>query len=313
MKAVVVGAGLAGLLAARTLADAGCDVTVLDKGRAPGGRLATRRIAGARLDHGAQFFTVREPEFAALVDAWREAGVVTEWCRGFGEGDGHARYAGVGGMTAIAKHLAAGLDVRCESLVFGLLARRAPDVGWHVQLDDGEVIDADAVVVTCPLPQTSSLLFSAGVSLPEPLGRGDYDRTLALLAVLDRPSGVPDPGGVQAWGPFQFVADHQRKGVSDVPAITAHADPAWSAAHWHEPADDVLDALTDLVRPLLGDAGIVERQLKRWRFATPQVVWPGRTWVAEGRALAVAGDAFGGPRVEGAALSGIAAARALLA
>ena len=74
----------------------------------------------------------------------------------------------------------------------------------------------------------------------------------------------------------------------------------------------ILDALVELASPFIGEATIVERQLKRWRFATPTVIWPERCWVAEGRALAVAGDAFGGPKVEGAALSGIAAARALL-
>ncbi len=216
-------------------------------------------------------------------------------------------------MTTIAKHLAAGLDVRCGSLVFGLLARRAPDRGWHVQLDDGEVVDGDAVVLTCPLPQTSSLLFSAGVSLPEVIMRGDYDRTLALLAVLDRPSAVPEPGGVQDHPPFQFVADNQRKGVSEVPAITAHADPRWSEDHWHDPTDDVLDALVALAAPFLGQATVVERQLKRWRFARPRTVWPERCWVAEGHDLVAAGDAFGGPKVEGAALSGLAAAGAVLA
>ncbi len=311
MRAIVVGAGLSGLLAARSLADAGCDVVVLDKGRSPGGRLATRRIGAARVDHGAQFFTVREPEFATLVESWIAAGVATEWCRGF-DGDGFPRYVGVGGMTTIAKHLATGLDVRCGSLVFGLMARRGEDRGWHVQLDDDTVLDADAVAVTCPLPQTSSLLFTAGVSLPEVIARGDYDRTLALLAVLDRPSAVPAPGGVQGHPPFQFVADNQAKGISEVPALTAHADPAWSDAHWHDPIDDVLDELVALAAPFLGQARIVERQLKRWRFARPRTVWPERCWVAEGRSLVAAGDAFGGPKVEGAALSGLAAARALL-
>lgn len=313
MKVAVVGAGIAGLLAARTLRDAGAEVVVLDKGRSPGGRLATRRMGGGRVDHGAQFFTVREPEFAALVDGWTDDGVVVEWCRGFdADADGFPRYAARDGMNALAKHLAQGLDVRCGALVFGLLRRRHPEPGWHVQLDDASVIDADAVVVTCPLPQTSSLLFSAGVSLPEQIGRGDYDRTLALLAVLDRPSAVPQPGGVQGHAPFQFVADNQRKGISSVPTLTLHADPEWSAAHWDRPADDILDALCELATPFLGQATVVERQLKRWRFATPKVIWPERCWVADGAALAVAGDAFGGPKVEGAALSGIAAARALL-
>ena len=67
MRVAIVGAGLAGLMAGRTLAEAGHEVVLLDKGRSPGGRLATRRIGAATLDHGAQFFTVRSEAFAARV------------------------------------------------------------------------------------------------------------------------------------------------------------------------------------------------------------------------------------------------------
>jgi predicted NAD/FAD-dependent oxidoreductase len=73
VRVVIVGAGLAGLSAARLLRDAGHDVVVLDKGRSPGGRCATRRIGNATLDHGAQFFTVRSDEFARCVDEWSAA------------------------------------------------------------------------------------------------------------------------------------------------------------------------------------------------------------------------------------------------
>ena len=119
MRVAIVGAGLAGLMAARPLADAGHEVVLLDKGRSPGGRLATRRVGAAVIDHGAQFFTVRSDAFAAHVGAWRRDGLVTEWCRGFGsEPDGYPRYAVRGGMNALAKHLARGLDVRCSKMVF---------------------------------------------------------------------------------------------------------------------------------------------------------------------------------------------------
>ena len=84
MRVVIVGAGLAGLTAAGALV-ADHDVVLLDKGRSPGGRLATRRIGGAVFDHGAQFFTVRSDEFGRRVDRWRRDGVVAEWCRGFGD------------------------------------------------------------------------------------------------------------------------------------------------------------------------------------------------------------------------------------
>ncbi len=105
MHVVVIGAGLAGLMSAQQLQESGHEVVVLDKGKSPGGRLATRRIGDATLDHGAQFFTVREREFEHHVQQWIQAGVVREWCRGFSAQDGHPRYIGAHGMNGIAKHL----------------------------------------------------------------------------------------------------------------------------------------------------------------------------------------------------------------
>ena len=100
MEVVVVGSGMAGLTTARRLVDAGHRVVVVDKGRRPGGRMATADLGGGALaDHGAQFWTVRSPELAAERDRWLAGGTVREWCRGFGTEDGHPRYAVPGGMA----------------------------------------------------------------------------------------------------------------------------------------------------------------------------------------------------------------------
>ncbi|MGD9701923.1 MAG: NAD(P)/FAD-dependent oxidoreductase [Acidimicrobiia bacterium] len=315
MRVVIVGAGLAGLMAGGALAG-DHDVMLLDKGRSPGGRLATRRIGGAVLDHGAQFFTVRADEFADHVHRWRRDGIVAEWCRGFEHpADGFPRHLVNGGMNALAKHLARGLDVRCGALVFAV--RPDSPAGWSVGLDDGTAVAADALIVTCPLPQAYSLLVTAGVSLPRPLAEQDYDRTMALLAVLDGPSAVPVPGGLQHPDDvFSFVGDNRVKGISPVDAVTFHANARWSEAHWGDDHDEAHRLLREAAVPWLDGASIVESQVKRWRFATPRAPWPDRCWVAtaaDGAAapLVLAGDAFGGAKIEGAALSGLAAAHAI--
>lgn len=313
---LVVGAGLAGLTAARRIAEhPDVDVLVLDKGRSPGGRLATRRIAGAVLDHGAQFFTVRGEELRAQVADWQARRLVEVWCHGFdGDADGHPRYAARAGMTSLAKDLARGLDVRCSQLVFAV--RPATERGWSVVVDDGTVHRADAVVLTCPLPQTFSLLFEAGVELPVELFNDDYDRTIALLTVLDGPSSVPEPGGLQAHQldgtAWSFIGDNQAKGVSPVPAVTFHASPVWSETHWGAPVEEVHATLVEAARPWLGEATVIESQVKRWRFATPRTPWPDACWVDPSGTLVLAGDAFAGPKVEGAFESGRAAGAALL-
>ena len=309
MRVVVVGAGLSGLVAARDLQAAGVAVSVVDKGRSPGGRMATRRIGAATLDHGAQFFTVRTPAFQRRVDDWVDRGLVRVWSNGFRSDDGNPRYVATAGMNSLAKDLADGLDVSCSTMAFAVRRERP----WTVVIDDGSQRGADAVIITTPLPQAFALLADAAVELDESLMRTDYDRTIALLAGLDRPPAIEAPGGLQ--GPsddVSFVADNVAKGVSTQPAITLHASAAWSEANWDVDNDRLLPLLIELASCWLGDAEIVEAHVKKWRFATPRAVWPDPCWVSSDGGIVLAGDAFDGPRVEGAHNSGLAAAHALI-
>ena len=76
-RVAVIGAGISGLMCARTLLDHGIDVTVFEKGRGVGGRMATRRTDdGLQFDHGAQYFTVRDERFERYVDSWLQDGIV---------------------------------------------------------------------------------------------------------------------------------------------------------------------------------------------------------------------------------------------
>ena len=314
MRVVIVGAGLAGLVAGRALADAGAQVTLLDKGRSVGGRLATRRIGGATLDHGAQFFTARTPAFTTQIHDWMGRGLVHVWNRGFDADDGHDRYVATNGMNSLAKDLAVGLTAECSTMVFRIRpAEQGDDTPWSVQVDDGTERQADAVILTCPLPQSFALLVDSGIELDETLFRTDYDRTVGLLARLDGPANLPASGGVQHGDDvFSFIGDNAHKGISAEPAVTFHANPDWSEAHWQDDNDVLLDLLHTAAQPWLGDASIVESQLKKWRLATPRTIWPDPCWIAGAGRVVLAGDAFAGPRMEGAHNSGLAAAHALL-
>lgn len=311
MRIIVVGAGLSGLTAARELHAHGHTVTVFDKGRGVGGRLATRRAGNATFDHGAQFFTVRSDEFQKQVDEWLHTGVVREWCRGFESEDGHPRYVGTSGMTALAKQLVQGLDVRTSTLVFSLA--KQPN-GWIVTTDDGVKHETDAVILTAPLPQSFSLMFSAGIEMPEELRGIDYDRTVGLLVTLaSSQHGIPHPGGLQNPDEvFSFIGNNEAKGVSGATAITFHANARWSLDNFERPLDELGAELLLAAQPWLQGGIVAHREVKKWRFATPQRVWPEPCWVHESGTLALAGDAFNGPKVEGAFLSGRAVARALL-
>jgi renalase len=319
---LIIGAGLAGLLAAHQLQVAGFEVTVLDKGRGVGGRMATRRMAGpspepAVFDYGAQFFTVRDPAFGRWVDAWQAAGIVSEWSRGFATADGsyyadgHPRYRCPAGMTAIAKALAQTLPVQLNQRV-AAVSPGGP--GWLVTTDAGRQFEAQALVLTPPVPQSLALLDAGDFALPladrQHLEQISYEPCIALLALLAAPSRMPEPGGMWPIGePIAWLADNYHKGVSPVPgAVTIHAGPEFSQANWDADDGRIIDRLLDAAGEWLGD-DLLTAQIQRWRYSKPVQTYP-EPFLAFSRPapLILAGDAFAGPRVEGAALSGLAAA-----
>jgi renalase len=150
---LIVGAGMSGLMAARVLQGAGLTVTLLDKGRGVGGRMATRRIEDGVFDHGAQFFTVRDSRFQKFVDEWLASGLVSEWSSGFADAaghyspDGHPRYRGNAGMNSIAKALAQGLDVQVSTQVKRIDLNGH---GWHLETEDGKGFSAQSLILTAP-------------------------------------------------------------------------------------------------------------------------------------------------------------------
>ncbi len=312
---LVIGAGMAGLTAATEVQRAGRRALVLDKGRGVGGRLASRRIDGATFDHGAQFITARDPRFAAMLEQAQQAGVVEEWCRGFAGGaDGHVRWRGKPAMTSVAKHLAASLDLIMQTQVAAL--RHAGD-RWSVEITTGEIFSAKAVVLTPPVPQSLAMLDAGGIVLPPQmrarLAAIEYERCLAVMAVLDGPSHLPPPGGLApADGLIAWIADNQLKGISAEPAVTIHATHAFSLEHWDRDRQESARRLLDAAAEWLG-AGIRTFQVHGWRYSKPMRVDEQRcVIVSKSPPLVLAGDAFAGPQVEGAALSGWAAAEAVL-
>jgi renalase len=320
---VVVGAGISGLLAARELATAGWRVVVLEKGSGVGGRMATRQLENGTFDHGAQFFTVRSERFAGLVRGWLESGHVVEWSRGFADAenrldeDGHPRYRGAGGMSTVPGRLARGLDVRTGERVVAVSLRR--DL-WEVATESGLRHTVAALLLTAPVPQ-SLALFSEEPALPEEARRRlegvSYSPCLALIALLDGPTGVPEPGGVQIKGePLDWIGDNGRKGISEAPAITVHAGPGWSREHFEADEAHITGSLLRFAGNLLGFdllPRVAETYLTRWRYSWVSQSHPEPYLLAsETPLLLFAGDAFGGAKVEGAALSGLAAADHLL-
>jgi hypothetical protein len=315
----IVGAGIAGLIAARVLQAHGWSVVVLDKGRGVGGRMATRRIDDGVFDHGAQFFTVRDPRFQRWVDTWVAEGIAAEWTRGFAnasgeaQNDGHPRYRGANGMTSVAKHLAKGLDVRLEHKVTEVSVQNSL---WETRTENDRFA-SEMLILTPPVPQSLALLDVGNVALPEKerkvLDVIEYYRCIALMVLLNQPSGIPSPGGMQINGePISWIGDNHQKGISGSYAVTIHASPTFSRAHWETDANEVARLLVDAAAKWIS-ADVKRFDIQRWRYSQPILCYPQSCLFVDSPApLVFAGDAFAGPRVEGAALSGLSAAEKLL-
>ncbi len=313
---LVIGAGISGLLIARQIHDAGRNVRVLEKGRGFGGRMATRRMGGGRFDHGAQYFTVRDPRFQFWVDRWMAAGIVRKWFCGFTEernSEGHPRYIGIRGISDIGKWLSEGIQVSRETQAKEL---RWNDPGWTVRTDSGAVYSADQLIITTPVPQALELLDGCGVAFPaeafEALNAVQYEKTLAVMAHLDGPSALPSFGGVKVKeSPLVWLADNQRKGISDTPAVTLHSDSVFAQTHWDSPDELRGNLLIDSAKRYLG-AEVTHFTCHRWGYARPKQTYGSPFFHHPPSGLLLAGDGFGGGLVEGAALSAINAGGVLL-
>ena len=321
-RVAVVGAGLAGVSAAHTLDAHGWDVVAFDKGRGPGGRMSTRRDGPDRYDHGAQYFTARTPAFCKHVESWIEAGHVAVWQGRIGtldqgatadKPDGPTRYIGVPGMNAVVRHLAERLDVRFGQRVTRVEHRNG---AWHLEVNDGWVGPFDAVIVTAPPSQAAALLSDVAPAIASACADREVSPCIAAMVRFAERVPLELDGAFVQSGPLSWVArDNSRAGRPNGERWVLHATPAWSQQHLEEDPDAMAHRLVDAFAQALGaplpEAVIVQGH--RWRYALPQCEGvPQRSALDASRGLVVAGDAWAGGRVEGAWLSGVAAASRLL-
>ncbi len=315
---------MAGLIGGTVLQRQGIDVTVLDKGRGIGGRLATRRIVHpiygeGVFDYGMQLFAVSDPSFQQWVDEWLQQGVIDRW---FDAATGTPGYRGTKSSRSIAQHLAKDLDVWTQTTALELTWESS---AWLVRAENGDRFQGDNLLITAPVPQTLALLDNSAIDLPleirHRLESVFYQPCLTLLALLDKPSAIPAPGGLRLDDPvLAWLACNQQKGTSpQAAAVTIQATPEFSHTHWEMDKAAISDILIDRASQWLG-ANVVEFQVHRWLYSQPQTCY-GDVFLAlqQPGIFAIAGDAFSATNVadpslqlERAARSGIAAANYLL-
>lgn len=306
-RVAIVGAGMAGASAARRLAGAGLAVTLFDKGRQVGGRMAHRRdrATGLGFDHGAQVLRAHGPEFQARLDDWAARGIVAPW-------DAPGSFAAVPDMTAPVRACLAGLEVHVGRTVTGLA--REPG-GWRLALAEAaEPRLFDALILTPPAPQALRLLGDADLTLPG-LERGAYAPCWSLMLAFA--NTLPLSGDVlrPAEGPIAAIFFETTKPgrPSAAPHVTVHATPDWSQAHLEDTPEAVRAALIAALASLLGvSITPIQARAHRWRYALVTRTCGASCLYDPDARLGYAGDACLGPRIAAAYESGAALADRLI-
>lgn len=322
-RIAVIGAGVGGLIAARTLADHGIETEVFEKSRDVGGRLATRDLGDATaFDHGAQYFTARDPRFCRYVQSWIQDGLIQPWMGRIVEltGDGQVveeklgtpRFVGTPGMKSIARHLAKDATIRTQTRVDRL---ELEGNGWQLFDESHNTLGHfDVVIANCPPAQTHAI-FSGHTSLVDEVAKVQMRPCWALLI---RTKAMETPAFAGAFvneGPISWVACNSAKpgrGESEQSSWTVHASAEWTEQHLDDDAEDVQQVLLTAFEELVGKVTCEFATAHLWRYAIPDNPLTEDCLWDSANGLGACGDWCGGPRVEGAFLSGLAMSGSVL-
>jgi predicted NAD/FAD-dependent oxidoreductase len=302
VSVAIIGSGIAGTTLARLLTDdiPSAEVTIFEKSRGVGGRMATRYSEEYEFDHGAQFFTIRGGRFKKFLKRYESA--FSEWPattttlspdrKEYTRLWFETHYVGTPRMNSLCKKIAENIDIQVRQQILGISG--TPKQRF-LETEDGRFGPFDWIVSTAPAPQTQiifnkpelSMPYSAAFALMVPVGeRPDFDAAVVRdspVSWLAVTSSKPER------------CQHKQLG------IVAHADSQWSDERLQEPADKVKGELLDALEAL-AIAGLRRdcATLHLWRFSRPITAGAQPYFIDSQDKIAACGDWFVHDNVEGA-------------
>ncbi|WP_349666110.1 FAD-dependent oxidoreductase [Marinobacter sp. ATCH36] len=312
-RIAIVGSGLAGLTAALLLKERNLAVTVFEKSRGPGGRMAAKRVSGGSADIGAQYFTARNPSFISFLNHHAGEQRFGVWPGRFGyqndDGEWEAfpddsRYVGIPRMTAITRGLSSSLDVKSETRIQHLVRSGR---GWTLQGSNGATYGPfDAIIVTAPPAQAQELLSNSELKmLADTLDESvrHIQPCWATAAHFAAPLEQPYEGMRCHDEVLYWVANNSSKpGREDQGQWwVLHANPEWSRRHQDAEPEKVTAEMVAAFQRVIGSENTPDEVVShRWLYAkSSSTDNPGFHWF-EDQCIGLAGDWLNGGRVEGA-------------
>lgn len=318
-RIAIIGSGIAGLSCAKELQAHGFAVTLFDKSKGVGGRMSHRYVGDWEADHGAQYFTARDPLFQREVTQWVEAKVAKPWSGRivtFNHGNAidkpsdATRYVGIPAMTSPAKHLARNLNVLTQHTVVNL--HRINDLWKITTKEHGQLAGAfEYVVLAIPSVQAERLIGKYSSSLKAICQEVIMLPCWTLLAYLKEPLNLPFDGAFVEGSVFSWLArDNSKPDRPVYETWVAQASHAWSKVHVDQTQFEIepilikaFEALTE-VEPDL-------HQSHLWRYAKLEEANEREFGIDPSIAVGLCGDWLKNSTIEGAWLSGYRLAQQL--
>ena len=313
----VIGAGLSGLFAARTLSDHGHPVRIFETADRPGGRIATQRNGSMAFDTGAQYFTVRDDRFKRYVQSWQTDGIVAPWkgkvvvIKDGAISDERRlieRWVSIPSMDTIAAHLAHGIELQLNRTIVSISKQSRQ---WQL-LDQQRNTEGpfDAVVIAVPPPHADTLA-AANPAMLRRISSVKMQPSLAVMVAFEKPLKLPFDAAFVHDSPLSWIARNNSKpNRPPVECWVLHANAVWTQANHNRNADQLERRLIDAFFGITGLVPLepVYHTAHYWRSA--QATHPlnqGALWDTD-QQLGFCGDWCQMSRIEGAALSGMAVA-----
>lgn len=329
----IIGAGLSGLVAGNILAEAGHEVTILEKSLEFGGKLATKRGGPQKrmkLDYGISHFATHAPEFIEFTDELREQDMVKEWTHYFGLYDGinlyrenpnkefESYYMVPEGIHEIPQYLSRWVDIRSEVKAGGLThigSFRSKKHSWMINLTNSNVLEVDAVILASPAPQAYAVLQTAqnetaARRIIRHIDEINYTQTLTVMAGYGN-QDQPDWKGIEFMDDRLWWAYNESSKRNNPPetALVLHSQDEFAKQHKREDAETIANLMLNRLGEIIGDWAAqpdwVETSHWRYMLADNPMEDPFIEMEMEEAPLALVGDYLGGNTVESAYLSGL--------
>jgi predicted NAD/FAD-dependent oxidoreductase len=316
----IIGAGLAGLSCATRLQTLGFQVQVYEKSRGPSGRMSTRHGEGWSADHGAQYFTARDPVFIEALNTWIKAGVAANWNPRLSVYEGGQwresnstkhRYVGIPAMNAPGQYLAKTISIEFNQTIDKIYQQ---DEKWFLHsLENGDITQSfDYLVLAIPAPQSRTLAKLVDHSIEAVCSSVKMQGCWTVMARFSEKMHMPFDAAFINNEIISWISrNHSKPGRTGKETWTIHATPLWSQQRIELDREDAGKLILESVKKLGLNCQNAEISIHRWRYASGAINTEMGFILHEDNKLSLCGDWLNGGRVEGAWLSGYQLASAI--